>query len=1760
MIGWVWLVAGSLGESAGGQETQAIPSSRVELVNPSDETAAVWLRAEVVEASGQRSWLPGPPESSQTPPRLILLPPRSRQLLTRSTDNGVSQASPPAPEPIVAWNVTRLRIWSETESGWTWTTYRDRDWRPVAAASESGSQTAQAATPPPTVALTLPEPPRPRRFVERLVSFRNLTEEPLRVEGMARRSREGRAEWVAWEPVTIAPGETIAARDERGLPLRASRLKVKATGPTTRFLASWERPLWLIESVPSVGRSEWAESIGRVVVAFGVRKPSPSRDAFVSGDGSTPPERVLVASVRPVTLTVRGATTLPLAARIPWNFESGGSDQLNQPDVAPHQPRQTATGSWVSLEEGRARLEFRLIGGPDGLGLIRDPEIDRLGSSGRQRRVEPLRSEGLETRARRQGNQTLWTISGPAAAILESRGEGTRSLWLATRDGRGLYRVDLPPPRLDTQLELTRYDTIRGWVLILQCQQVWPGFRIEAAWVDRPDQPGRFELVGTQPGSWLRFGDATPRGAVVWTRLVWSGPPAGASNGALRLRLVNPDGSRSRAVEWRVQDNRLLLSGREWSEAQLAPLDEPTRVPTIVGLNPIQAEREAGRAGLRLDGRDASGRRIDFTTGIERPDAWRVVAQGWPADSWARRGRALVARLEPVAGGDAQLVSGKASHAVASPTSFGEAARSVRLERLADAFGVALMAGGRTADNIAAKIENPRHAAMEIEDPAAILPDESLLEGQAEAEVWLDGPTTALRGGGARFVGVDPSLTAERVLALELALGGIDALGSVGRSAPTGLVGRAIAEAIRTHEPEFVARAGRGAGPDDLPAELVLDTVARNLGIVLSPDQRDQARLDWSRWAGSLGDGRGRAEALDLDGDGRMADDAACWAWGWLVRAGLDNPATHLRRALAATRTHGAPGVVEVVWLADRRFETAWTALSSSSAALAGGGDPLTIQGRVLGDPREVRGTLTASERLIGLSADEVAVPAVVGESAETAIRWLFNAGLNTLGHESLFRTDRIDEVRPEPGTWVRPGTAVALVGSRPAPRLVELNWREARERAVAWKLDLEPIVPQGEGVPRIEVSDRDRIRAQSPEPGRPVIAGGSLKVELARPVPNLINATLDEAINRAAQAGFAVRRAAEALGEDRVVEQQPAPGEALALGQPIQLAVQRVVPDVTGKTFAEAREILARRKLEPDPAARQWLDRPDIRVRSQSPEAGAALFLPEGSVGPASREITLTPGRRVPNLVGDRAEDARETLERLELVGRVAAGWIDDVPLKVVAQEPPEGTIVPLNASVILKLAPQGALVPDVTGMRLAQAIDTLRKAGLEAETIPGANPEEDVVVAQTPPPFGPGQPSHLPLGGRVKLDARVVVPDLSGQISLREARQRLEPLGLEPLDAQGLPDSLVVVGQSPAAGDLVPRGSKLRLELKVRVPRLERAPFEVVARWAEANRIDLDPSIRPPRDRDQVIAQSVEPGTLIALRDTVKLTLGREVPQLVGLSVAQAEEALKRLGLEFRFADVEGADGLGQPRASDKIVGPIQPSPGSLVEPGTVINLGRAVARVPQVVGLTYGEAFALLRGREGFNVAYREADDPRDGDRVTNQIPRAGESVPRGSEIKLDTRMSLPSLVGLSLDQARRKLSDLGLTVELTVDGLPSDKVLEQQPGPGAPVPPRAVVRLTPGFTPPRLIGLDLDEAERLLEQIDARGRVSQFREVFSRDPKRIGRSIVTDQTPPPDRPVRRGTPIRMSVSKYVDEEDLAAPSLVAPRPASRPDEPF
>ncbi len=245
--------------------------------------------------------------------------------------------------------------------------------------------------------------------------------------------------------------------------------------------------------------------------------------------------------------------------------------------------------------------------------------------------------------------------------------------------------------------------------------------------------------------------------------------------------------------------------------------------------------------------------------------------------------------------------------------------------------------------------------------------------------------------------------------------------------------------------------------------------------------------------------------------------------------------------------------------------------------------------------------------------------------------------------------------------------------------------------------------------------------------------------------------------------------------------------------------------------------------------------------------------------------------------------------------------------------------------------------------------------------------------------------------------------------------------------------------------------------------------------------------------------------------------------VPDLVGLSVAEAEERAAEVGLSV-------AEGDSRPCPENRgLVCATTPGEGEEIAEGETVTLvlsaGRAPVQVPDVVGDAFADALTALQ-EAGFRVA-QETDDDSDqaAGTVLDQDPPGGEEAAPGTTVTLTVAgetapdpsadqtpeddqteepdpptdpelVEVPDVTGLLYADAEVELEAAGFIVgrweAVESQGVEPDTVLVQDPPGGSSLEPGGVVTLTvepplAEVVVPDVAGLSYQDAEQQL--IDA-----------------------------------------------------------------------
>jgi serine/threonine-protein kinase len=221
----------------------------------------------------------------------------------------------------------------------------------------------------------------------------------------------------------------------------------------------------------------------------------------------------------------------------------------------------------------------------------------------------------------------------------------------------------------------------------------------------------------------------------------------------------------------------------------------------------------------------------------------------------------------------------------------------------------------------------------------------------------------------------------------------------------------------------------------------------------------------------------------------------------------------------------------------------------------------------------------------------------------------------------------------------------------------------------------------------------------------------------------------------------------------------------------------------------------------------------------------------------------------------------------------------------------------------------------------------------------------------------------------------------------------------------------------------------------------------------------VGLEASDTVPKGR---VLRTEPQGDSEALRgELVRVIVSRGkpvVPQIQpGIEVAAAQKEIDQVGLKSTLNEAENAFSDRVP--AGKVV-TLKPAPGTEVQLGVtvtvIVSKGAAPKPVPNVEGKTKNDAFAELTaaGFEPFE-AKAEFSATVDGGKVIRTDPAEGTSLNAGSKrvgVILSTAVVMPDVQGRKVKDAKKTLEDLGLKVDLQVNGRSNATVINQSPQKG------------------------------------------------------------------------------------------------------------
>ena len=320
-------------------------------------------------------------------------------------------------------------------------------------------------------------------------------------------------------------------------------------------------------------------------------------------------------------------------------------------------------------------------------------------------------------------------------------------------------------------------------------------------------------------------------------------------------------------------------------------------------------------------------------------------------------------------------------------------------------------------------------------------------------------------------------------------------------------------------------------------------------------------------------------------------------------------------------------------------------------------------------------------------------------------------------------------------------------------PDVIDASYADAVTTLNKWKL--RPTTPGKSG-------PSDIVVEQEPMAGTYVSPLAEVGLTLRLMTPDVLNRRQTDAVAVLAKYDLRWTADTKVFENDKVVAQEPLAGELVERGDLIKLTLHLIVPDVQGRSLADARRTLERWDLEPD-VPNGLAHEVDV-VRGQDPAAGTYV--------PHTSRARLSPVMaRVPDVRGSSVDSAERRLQNVENFAVRRYGDLIDED-EVTMQRPAPGSELERGGTITL----DGRVgVPNVQGQRIFAGRNEIQSAPGNLDVVFNSEPtENDLVWGQVPDAGTLVFPRS-----RVTLIPGVRVPRLYG-MSPNQAEMALANVGL--------------------------------------------------------------------------------------------------------------------------------------------------------------------------------------------------------------------------------------------------------------------------------------------------------------------------------------------------------------------------------------------
>lgn len=238
------------------------------------------------------------------------------------------------------------------------------------------------------------------------------------------------------------------------------------------------------------------------------------------------------------------------------------------------------------------------------------------------------------------------------------------------------------------------------------------------------------------------------------------------------------------------------------------------------------------------------------------------------------------------------------------------------------------------------------------------------------------------------------------------------------------------------------------------------------------------------------------------------------------------------------------------------------------------------------------------------------------------------------------------------------------------------------------------------------------------------LLIGGGILTWVLWPsnMPDVVGKPVDEAIATLEEKGLLkanidiVEEHSGGVAEGEVRTQEPKPEEKLEDKKELKVhlvveAFTRGVPDLAGKTIAEAEELLSSEGLKVGSISQERNDQAAGGTILKTDPALGQRVVPDTAINLTVVTSTI----QVPNLAGQKLSEAQLTLEKLGLRVDVEQVQTAGEALRVLSTKPASPENVLPGSLVVLVVVKQMVTVANMVGQTEAQAKNTIRKLNLK-------------------------------------------------------------------------------------------------------------------------------------------------------------------------------------------------------------------------------------------------------------------------------------------------------------------------------------------------------------------------------------------------------------------------------------------------------------